>query len=590
MRRGVRWGLTGCWGLAALGCAPAPPALAELPSQLTLLHTADLHSHVWPFRARITAFEASLGLGRAGALEELGGASRLATVLRAQRAQGPLLWLDSGDALEGSEIFERFGGRVELELLSTLGLSAMALGNHELSLDAGALGSLLQGAASFPVLAANLLPSPGSPLSRLLTGSVRLEAQGLVIGVIGVANPTSPPELAGPSNRWELSLVRDVASAVQAAIDDVSPHVHLVIVLSHLGLDADRALVRATSGIDLVLGGHQHLVTPEPEWENDCADAGARRRACSSRRVPIVHSGAYGKLVSRLELSLVSDAQSPGGLEIAALALEQLPLSARVPESPELSSYLEQFRPAPRAPLGFVPQTLRRRSALGGDSPLGDLTADAMQLASGADVALLNSSGLRADIEPGLLLASDLALAFPFAEPWLSVWLTGAQLRDGIERAARRSASQGCETALQVSGLRLQLHCAACAARQRDCVSLARLSVVGERALADDELLLVALPEYLTQRGADFAGVGEGAPQVAVTVVQAIERWLRELQPCGATRTRACVEAFQQLSEARCKEAFGALACPITGGNFAESCGDLRCVEAERDGRLQLSP
>src|SRR6188508_1704596 len=114
-------GWLGCVALLLTACsAPGPVASSEPPTRLGLLHTADLHSRVWPFEQRLSAFDASLGLGRVGALAELGGFARLASMVRRERALGAELWLDSGDAVEGAPVFERFGGRVELELLGGL--------------------------------------------------------------------------------------------------------------------------------------------------------------------------------------------------------------------------------------------------------------------------------------------------------------------------------------------------------------------------------------------------------------------------------------------------------------------------------------
>jgi 2',3'-cyclic-nucleotide 2'-phosphodiesterase (5'-nucleotidase family) len=59
------------------------------------------------------------------------------------------------------------------------------------------------------------------------------------------------------------------------------------VALSHLGLRADRALAAAVPQLDLILGGHSHDTTPEPEVVNG---------------VPIVHAGPYGAFASRTEL------------------------------------------------------------------------------------------------------------------------------------------------------------------------------------------------------------------------------------------------------------------------------------------------
>jgi 5'-nucleotidase len=578
--------------LVMLGCTgrPLPDSTAESgarETRITLLHTSDLHSRVWPFWERISAFEAKVGLGQKGALELIGGFARLASVLERERHSGALLWLDSGDALEGAEVFGRFKGRVELELVGALGLSAMALGNHELSLPAPELSARLQ-SAPFPVLAANLEATAGSPLSGRFGSSALVHAGGLVLALVGVANPRSPPDLLSPENAWGLAVAADASAAVQAAVDALAARADLVVLLSHLGLDADRELVRATTGVHLVLGGHQHLVTEAPEWQDDCQLPAMRgQRGCVSRPVPIVHSGSYGKLVSRVELSLAA-AAGGGGWRITQVALSQLPLAANVPEAPDVLQRLAELERPAEEPLGFAPEPLLRRSALGGDSALGNLVSDALASTTGADVVLLNSSALRGDLEASLVLHSDLELALPFAEPWLLTRVSGARLGQGLLRNAARSASRDCEAGLQVAGLELRIDCTACRAERSGCVQALRRGAFGVAQLDDAELIQLVLPAYLTRPGADFEGLGGEGSALGPSVVEALARHLRAMTQ--AVDARLCVEALAQLAPARCQQAFGSLGCPVNPQRARSFCGSWPWIVGGADGRIQMLP
>jgi len=573
----------------ALGCSDdrASPARAA-PRELTLLHTSDIHSRVWPFRARISELEAAHGLGRAGSVEEVGGFARLATLLEQERASGAAVWLDSGDALEGAPVFQRFGGRPELELLGRLGLSAMALGNHELSLAPDQLGDLLRSAAPFPVLAANLQVSATSPLAGLLGPSVVLHAGDVRLGVVGVANQQSPPSLGHSGNVWGLTVATALAVAVQQAVDDLAPRAELVVLLSHLGLDTDRALVSATSGIAVVLGGHQHILTAEPEWQDDCVEDRLRaRRGCSSHPVPIVHSGAYGQWLTRLSLTLAADRARPGQLRVEGASLTPLPLAARVAEEPRTAESLASLAPSPRAPLAFLPERLGRRSPLGGDSALGNLTVDAMRRETQADAALLNSSGLREDLEPGVLLLSDLELAFPFEEPWRLARLSGRELRAGLLRAAFKSATRQCESSLQISGLRIRASCSACAAHRPECLFVERTGAFGDAPLDDAEWLWVALPTYLTLAGADFEDAASGT-ELDGSVPQVLARQIGVGPALGAPEP--CVADISRWSQRRCAEAFGAIACPLGAERARAVCRSLPALKGVRDGRVEMRP
>lgn len=576
----------GCFFLLASLCGCSDGAGEPSPAwqRLTLLHTSDLHSHVASYRTRISEQEAALGLGTVDELTELGGFARLATQLQRERARGAELWLDSGDALEGSPLFRRFGGELELGLLQSLGLSAMALGNHELSLSAPDLAGLLE-KTRFPVLAANLEVAPASPLSgRLLSSQVQRAGRSLV-GVVGVANQESPPDLDSDHNTWGLRVAPDLAVAVQAAVDDLSGRSELVVVLSHLGLDADRELIRGTSGIGLLLGGHQHVLTVEPDWQEDCGAELASRRGCSPHRVAIVHSGAYAKWLSRIELSLRRDDSDRRRVEVTDVALTHLPLGPQVPEEPAVLDYLAARRASPEPPIAFLPQSFARAAARGGDATLGNAVADAMQLALGADVAVLNSSGLRADLEAGVLLREDLELAFPFDEPWRLALVTGEELRHGLQRAAQKTASYGCDSALQVAGLRVEIRCSACRHGGAECLHVSRTGPFGAQALADDERLLLALPDYVTLAGNDFDTVHLSGTLTNVSVTEALVA-LAQIQP-RESDTAACTQSLLGSPLERCLQAFGAVQCPLSVAAADAICRNLPSWEGPRDGRIQ---
>jgi 2',3'-cyclic-nucleotide 2'-phosphodiesterase (5'-nucleotidase family) len=231
---------------------------------------------------------------------------------------------------------------------------------------------------------------------------------------------------------------------------------------------------------------------------------------------------------------------------------------------------------------------VHRRSALGGDSALGDLTADVMLSMTAADAVVLNSSGLRADLEAGALLRSDLELAFPFDEPWRLVWLTGSALRRGLEQGARRSATRDCESAVQVAGLRLQIRCGACRAGGSDCLRVERPTPLGPAPVGDDQSLLVVLPTYLALPGADFEVVGTTGSEVDAVIEELFARYLGTLP--RLKQLAPCRESLGASSPSRCREGFGAEGCPLNEARAQAVCRALPNVEAARDGRIEMLP
>src|SRR5260221_5345863 len=101
--------------------------------ELSLLHIADLHSHLFPEEIALGARDRSLQLGD-GDTAMAGGAARLATVLDEERLGADVsVTLDAGDLLEGTAGDSLFGGVPEMRVIAPLGVGPEALGNHDLA-------------------------------------------------------------------------------------------------------------------------------------------------------------------------------------------------------------------------------------------------------------------------------------------------------------------------------------------------------------------------------------------------------------------------------------------------------------------------
>jgi len=485
--------------------APAPEK-----NRLVLVHTADLHSHLFPEPTLIGSADAARGLGPSGTVSAVGGVARIATLVRELRSGGaPTLYFDSGDLIEGTAVFNAFGGEPELRAMSALGPAAVALGNHDLDPGLAELVSKHRKFARFPVLAANY-HALDSGLAGVLGASLVLDAGGLRVGVIGVANPTSPGGLEQDDNPYGIVLVPS-ASAVQSAIDALRPKVDLIVAITHLGLAADEALIEATSGLDVVLGGHQHLTLDQPVERTDCGTALQAARGCRARRVIVVHSGALGRYVGRLELALAPVAPGAGdsgdGLEVVTAKHELLPVSADVPEDAAVAELLEPYRARLAAaglgqPVAFALGPVERYGVTGGDSPLGNLIADAIRERAGSDFALLNTTGIRADLPPGVLSKSTFVSALPFADALTVVTLTGAEMTALLDQQAQVAKSRHCESPLQISGFSWTVVCTGARAGSR--ALLGPGSTEPARALDPSASYTLATTAYLADGGSGF--------------------------------------------------------------------------------------
>jgi 5'-nucleotidase / UDP-sugar diphosphatase len=262
--------------LVCAGCAdPTPTPSLEGQVHLTLLHTADIHSRLFPYNLELTEVNAGLGLGADKEIVNVGGAARVSYVIGRERARSDrVLHLDCGDYFDGAPIFNYFSGEPEVRTMSAMGPDASVVANHEFDRGAQNLAVQLQKWANYPVLAANYdFSEPGYPGASMLSGIVKpftvLDVQGLKVGVIGMGNLSSLGSIYNTPNRLGI-LPLDTTETAQFYVDLLRPMVDVVVVISHLGIDYDEPMIETTTGIDIVLGSHNHIVLQPPKVIQDC--------------------------------------------------------------------------------------------------------------------------------------------------------------------------------------------------------------------------------------------------------------------------------------------------------------------------------
>jgi 5'-nucleotidase len=220
----VRWKVATALVLLS-SCSPPGAGGGPLPErlELVLLHTADTHSQIFPSSSLIGRADAERGLGAYATVATTGGFARLSTILRGGRLLAErTLHLDSGDLFQGSLAFERFGGEPEILAFDAMGVDAQVLGNHELDRGAGLVEERYTRLAAFPLLAANYVADSRSGIASVLEPFVVLDAGGLRVAVIGVANTKSVRELDGRPNALGVLAV-DAATRTQAWVDELRP-------------------------------------------------------------------------------------------------------------------------------------------------------------------------------------------------------------------------------------------------------------------------------------------------------------------------------------------------------------------------------
>ncbi|HEX8822696.1 MAG TPA: 5'-nucleotidase, partial [Archangium sp.] len=169
-----------------------------------------------------------------------------------------------------------------------------------------------------------------------------------------------------------------------------------------------------------------------------------------------------------------------------------------------------------RRPLGFtVAAPLGRNYEE--ESALGDVITDAMREMEKADVALLNSGGLRANLRAGAITYGDLYEVLPFDNTVAIVTVTGEELRRLLVAAYGTGSG-----VFQQSGLKVKL--ARCAGPER----LRDVTLANGKPLDSKRQYRVVLPDFLARGAAGLGAVLSQLPAERIDLGVGRELILRD--------------------------------------------------------------
>ena len=403
--------LAGC-GSAAPAETPAPAPAEEtaylgLDNDIVILYTNDVHCGV------------DDNLGYAG----------LATVKNALEAQGKhVVLVDNGDAVQGDTIGTLSNGEYIIDIMNEIGYDVATPGNHEFDYGMDQFFALTE-QANFPYVSANFVDNDGN---TVLDPYVIKDVAGVKIAFVGISTPktitTSTPKYFQDDNgNYIYAFQQDetgekLYAAVQSAVDAARAEgAQFVIALAHLGIEEDCSpwtsseVIVNTTGIDAVLDGHSHsMIECEKVKNKDGAEV-----LLSSTETKLAYIGCLTiKDDGSMSTTLIGD----NGMKdfIGGIQEEFEALVNTVVASTDVDLIIKD--PASGERIVRVSET-----------NLGDLCADAYRAMSGADVAIVNGGGVRADIPAGDITYGQIIAVHPFGNEMCVVECTGQEILDALE-------------------------------------------------------------------------------------------------------------------------------------------------------------
>ena len=204
----------------------------------------------------------------------------------------------------------------------------------------------------------------------------------------------------------------------------------LVIALTHDGLSRDLELLAKAKEIDILLGGHDHLLVARYDG----------RRA-------VMKAGSQGNHVDVLDL-MIDRRKNRGGAAVAVWTpsyrlRSTAGLAGDSAVAAKVASYRDRLDRDFGAVIGETRTELdtRRVAVRSGETAFGNLLADAMRTATGSDIGVTNGGGIRGDTTypAGTKITRKLVLTeLPFGNRTVKLRLTGAQIRQALENGVGR--------------------------------------------------------------------------------------------------------------------------------------------------------
>ncbi len=248
-------------GAAALAASHAHAFPLSGPLRLVVMHTSDTHSHITPVRT--------------GGLKGMGGvAAREALVRRIRAENKHTLLLDSGDIFQGTPWFNLYRGEPEVRVMSALGYDASAIGNHDFDAGVERLAEVVRAHARFPMLCCNY-GFAGTAMEGSHREHLVREFDGLRVGILGLGIDLDG--LVGVRQRGGTTFLDPVENARRVAGRlRHEERCDFIIALSHVSINGrrnsrgiqrpgDREIARAVPEIDVILGGHDHIILDQPD-------------------------------------------------------------------------------------------------------------------------------------------------------------------------------------------------------------------------------------------------------------------------------------------------------------------------------------
>ncbi len=421
--------------------------LAQDAGEVVVIYTNDTHCEV----------EGALGFADISAIQAI------------EESKGnDVFILDAGDAIQGGAIGAISKGEYIIDIMNEIGYDVAILGNHEFDYTVERLMELSE-KAEFPYISANFVSLADH--KPVFAPYHIVSAGDIDIALIGAITPhtftsTAPKYFQNDAGEFLYDFCgENIFEVMQSYIDEVKERADVVVAVTHFGVDMADApytsvsLIENTTGLDVVIDAHSHMVIP-PEVHTD---KGGDAVILSSTGAKFANIGVMRVTPdAKVSLELLDETYKADGLtETAQNAYDKTNAFVDAVKA-KYSTALEQVVATSEYDLTVNhPDKIDEvygayRQVRRGETNMGNFCADAYRFVCDTDIGLINGGGVRANIAKGDVTYGDILNVNPFGNTICIIQVTGEQILQALEHGTKSYPSED-GAFLQVSGLTYEI-------------------------------------------------------------------------------------------------------------------------------------
>ena len=442
-------GVTAAAASMAIGAPAASACWLGDKSDVTILYTNDVHTYIDKQSPKLTY----------AAIADLKQSY--------QNAGKDVLLVDAGDHVQGTAYGSMDEGASIIKLMNAAGYDVATPGNHEFDYGMDRAKAIMK-EADFPYLSCNWVDLRTG--LRVLPSVKVFVRGGRRIAFVGVTTPetftkSTPAYFMDKAQRKYIYDIqggedgKKLYDAVQKAIDKAKLLADVVIGLGHLGVDPSSSpwtseeVIAHTSGFDAFIDGHSHTVMENKQVQD-----------ASGKAVTLTQTGSYFANVG--EMTIAADGTITTKLIPTHEGMDATIAAMQTGWVNTVDDMLGEKIAVGDSDFYVSDPATGKRRIRSAETNLGDFVADGIYAYFNeveklhCDLAIMNGGGIRADVPAGDWTFKTCKQVSPFGNVACLMSVTGKQIQDALEFAARFAGEGGKENGgfLQVAGATYEIH------------------------------------------------------------------------------------------------------------------------------------